>query len=63
MKNRRYFVVAKVISICGWYVEAENLKAAREKAQEGPAYRDLDFDEPDDFEITKVMTEKRRKHE
>lgn len=51
----RYLIVAKATSICGWIIEAENAKAARQKAEaDGPAWSELDFDEPDDFEITKI---------
>jgi len=51
----RYLIVAKATSICGWVIEAEDAKTARQIAEiDGPNWSELDFDEPDDFEITKI---------
>lgn len=49
-----YRVVAKVQSVCGWTIKANSAKEARFLAAAGPDWSDLDFDEPDGFDICTV---------
>jgi hypothetical protein len=56
-RERFYQVTAKTSSVCGWTVKAASVSEARILANSGPDWDNLDFDEPDSFEICKV-TEK-----
>lgn len=49
-----YQVVAKSTAVCGWTVKANSAREARMLANSGPDYANLDFDEPDGFDVCTV---------
>ncbi len=58
MKLKTYQIVAKTTCIAGWTVRAKNAHEARMLANGGPEWSNLDFDEPDDFEIKSIKEKK-----
>jgi hypothetical protein len=55
-----YQVVATITSVCGWTVKASSATEALMLANAGPDYENLDFDEPDSYEVTTVTTKSTR---